>query len=121
MKKLFKSLIIVALMLVMVLALTGCGNKVVATKDSEDGKEKIEIKFKDDKVDSVKWVIECEDETTAAFMGALMKATVSDVEIKGKKVTMKISADEWEDFSGDEDATKEEIIESLEDDGYEVK
>ena len=60
MKKTLKIIAIIAIMLVAVFALTGCGNKLIATKDVEGTEsepkhsEKIEISFKDDKVNKVK-------------------------------------------------------------------
>ena len=53
MKKTAKSVLLFMVMAMLLLALTGCGNKIVATKDSDEGKETIEIKFKGDKADKV--------------------------------------------------------------------
>ena len=127
MKKLLKGAILVALMLVMVVALTGCGNKLVATKTStENGvemKEKHELKFKGDKLDSIKMTYEFSDEASAAMMGGFMKLAFPDTEIDGKKVTMNLSAEDYatELVGSDEDMSKEAIKASLEAEGYTVK
>ena len=127
MKKLLKGAILVALMLVMVVALTGCGNKLVATKTStENGvemKEKHELKFKSDKLDSIKMTYEFSDEASAAMMGGFMKLAFPDTEIDGKKVTMNLSAEDYatELVGSDEDMSKEAIKASLEEEGYTVK
>ncbi len=127
MKKLLKGVILVALMLAMVVALTGCGNKLVATRTStENGvemKEKHELKFKGDKLDSIKMTYEFSDEASAAMMGGLMKLAIPDTEIDGKKVTMNLKAEDYASEFGDseEDITKEAIKASLEEEGYTVK
>ena len=64
MKKTAKSILLVMVMAVLLLALTGCGEnkKLVATKDGEDNffgkyKETIEITFKDKKADKIVFVV----------------------------------------------------------------
>lgn len=126
MKKLLKGAILIALMLVMVVALTGCGNKLVATKTSnEDGvemKEKHELSFKGDKLDTIKMTYEFSDEASAAMMGGFMKLAFPDTEVNGKKVTMNLSAEDYASELGDSDGmTKDAIKASLEEEGYTVK
>ena len=127
MKKILKGTILVALMLVMVVALTGCGNKLVATKTStENGvemQEKHELKFKGNKLDTIKMTYEFSDEESAAMMGGFMKLAFPDTEIDGKKVTMNLSAEDYaEELVGsEEEMTKEAIKASLEEEGYTVK
>jgi len=127
MKKLLKGAIIAILMLIMVVALTGCGNKLVATKTTtEDGvemKEKHEISFKGDKLDSIKMTYEFSDEASAAMMGGFMKLAFPETEIDGKKVTMNLNAEDYASEFGDteEDKTKDAIKASLEAEGYTVK
>ena len=127
MKKLLKGAILVALMLVMVITLSGCGNKLVATKTStENGvemQEKHELKFKGNKLDTIKMTYEFSDEESAAMMGGLMKLAIPDTEVDGKKVTMNLSAEDYaEELVGsEEEMTKEAIKASLEEEGYTVK
>ena len=128
MKKALKVSIIAALMLIMVVALTGCGgDKLVATKTStEDGvemKEKYEMTFKDDKLDSIKMTYEFSDESSAAMMGAFMKLAFPDAKIEGKKVTMTLNAEQYAEMGevSSEAMTKEAIKKQLEEEGYTVK
>jgi len=127
MKKILKGVIFSILMLVMVVALTGCGNKLVATKTStEDGveiNEKHEIKFKGDKLDSIKMIYEFSDEASAAEMGEFMQLAFPEVEIDGKKVTMNLSPEDYAAGfeESEEDITKESIKALLEEEGYTVK
>lgn len=105
MKKTLKIIAIIAIMLVAVFALTGCGNKLVATKDVEGTEsepkhsEKIEISFKDDKV------------------------SLPTMEQKGKKAIMEMDAKMYSEMSGETEAgmTKDEVKASLEKEGYKVK
>ena len=72
MKKTLKLLAVVALLLIMLVGLTGCGNKIVATKESEEMgvtyEEKLEIKLKKDKIDTVKVTMTFDDKDTAEAM-----------------------------------------------------
>ena len=140
MKKALKSVSLLLIIGMVLVLLTGCGgDKLIATKTTEDdsmglGKyeEKIEVKFKDDKVSEVTMTAEFEKEEAAKSMAALFNLGSSmaeeemegfKVEQKGKKVIMKVDAKTFakqEDLS-DEDMTKEAIKKSLEEDGYTVK
>lgn len=140
MKKALKSVALLLIIGMVLVLLTGCGgDKLIATKTTEDdsmglGKyeEKIEVKFKDDKVSEVTMTAEFEKEEAAKSMAALFNLGSSmaeeemegfKVEQKGKKVIMKVDAKTFakqEDLS-DEDMTKEAIKKSLEEDGYTVK
>ena len=140
MKKALKSVSLLLIIGMVLVLLTGCGgDKLIATKTTEDdsmglGKyeEKIEVKFKDDKVSEVTMTAEFEKEEAAKSMAALFNLGSSmaeeemegfTVEQKGKKVIMKVDAKTFakqEDLS-DEDMTKEAIKKSLEEDGYTVK
>lgn len=137
MKRALKSVLLASLMVIMLLALTGCGNKLVATKETEDStmgkyKEEIEVSYKGDKVNSVKMTYEFDNEDKAKGMKALFDLGVSGadedvgykVEQKGKKLIMTFDAKAYEEMTdGDEEAnmTKEELKKSLEEDGYKVK
>lgn len=128
MKKVIKSVALLSIMIMAVAFLAGCGNKLVATKTTDDeymGKydEKIEIKFKNDKADEVKMTYTFDNEDSAkslASMYSLLGGDEIKVDQKGKSVVMTMSA---EDFGGTgEDAmTKDEIKASLEEQGYTVK
>ena len=128
MKKTLKLLAIVAFMLVMLLSLTGCGgDKLVATKTIEQMgmkyEEKIELSFKNDKVNSMKATMTFDDKETAEEMKALLETTMgTEVEQKGKKLIMKVDAEAY--AAGaivDADMNIEELKEWLEEDGYKVK
>lgn len=139
MKKTLKGLVLAILMGIMVISLTGCGgNKIVATKTTEDdmmGKyeEEITITFKDDKVETVKMVMEFEKEETAQGMYGILNMGMSmsegteieglKVEQDGKKIIMTMDATAFAESSGasDEEMTKDAIKKSLEEDGYKVK
>lgn len=140
MKKVLKSVALLLIIGMVLVLLTGCGgDKLIATKTTEDdsmglGKyeEKIEVKFKDDKVSEMTMTAEFEKEESAKSMAAIFNlgATMSEeemegfkVEQEGKKVVIKMDAKTFakqEDLS-DEEMTKEAIKKSLEEDGYTVK
>ena len=132
----------VALLLIMAIALvllTGCGgNKLVATKTTEDGtigkyKEEMTVTFKDDKVNEIEMSMEFDDEEKAKAMYSLYNvgASMSDdeslkgmkVEQKGKKLVIKMDAKAYAESAGvSEDAmTKDALKSALEAQGYEVK
>ena len=139
MKKTLKILLLVAFMAVILFALTGCGNKLVATKETEDSemgtiKEKYEYTFKKDKIDSVKAIYTFEDKEKAEdaekelnAMMALMSAFSDEeidmeVERSGKKVTMKLDASTFASMEGEDvSVSKDELKEQLEEEGYKVK
>ena len=135
MKKTLKVLLLVAFMAVVLLALTGCGDKLVATRESEEMgmevKEKIEVSFKKDKVNKIKWTYEFEDKDTAEAMSGVLKMSMSmldedvDMDIKqsGKKVIMKLDAKAYAAMAGEDemDIDKDELEEKLEEEGYKVK
>ncbi len=137
MKKFLKGLVLACLMLVMLFSLTGCGNKLVATKDVEESgieyKTKMEITFKKDNVDKVKLTCTTKNEDDAKKVESSLHATVTvlsawadddlDYEItrKGKKVVMKLEGEAAGLMASDEGKTKDEIREELEEDGFKVK
>lgn len=134
MKRTAKSLLLVAIMAIILLALTGCGgNKLVATRSNDDtgvGKyeEKIEVSFKDDKANEIVWTMEFEEEDDAETLAELFEEYKSDmegleVEQKGKKVILTMSSDAFADQKDmdDDSMSREEIKKSLEESGYEVK
>lgn len=136
MKKTLKVLLLVAFMAVVLLALTGCGDKLVATRETEeDGmkvEEKIEISFKKDKISKVKMTYKFDSEKNAELMAGIFNMGMAmaeeedmgfDVKQKGKKVIVKLDAEAYAEMSGEdmEEVSKDEIKESLEEEGYKVK
>lgn len=139
MKKSLKILAVVAFLFVILVSLTGCGNKIVATKETtEDGityKEKVEIKLKDEKVDTIKMTMTFEDKDTAEKMKekldqriAMLKMMGMDssgieIEGKGKKIIMNLDANAFATMGGVEitETSKDDIKKSLEEEGYKVK
>lgn len=145
MKKTLKILVLVVTMLLVVLALTGCGNKLVATKENEANettpkyKEELEMTFKNDKINKVKMTCTFEtNEDAKKFVDdynsilALYKALAEDSddfnlpELKqsGKKAVMEVDAETYEKLSdgeGNTNMTKEEVKKQLEEQGYTVK
>lgn len=143
-KKTLKIIALIAIMLVAVLALTGCGNKLVATKDVEGTStepkhsEKIEISFKNDKVNKVKMTYTFDNKDDAkkfvdsynailslanAFASGDESISLPTMEQKGKKAIMEMDAKMYSEMSGETEAgmTKDEVKASLEEEGYKVK
>ncbi len=126
-----KSILLMVVMAVILMALTGCGgNKIVATRDVDDymGKytETLEVKFKDDKIDKVTMTMEYEDKEKAAAMASILKIADDtegmEVKQKGKKCIVTMNSDSFADEQGfDEDISKDDLKKSLEDAGYTVK
>lgn len=139
MNKLFKKIVIVALIAIMAITLTGCGNKLVATKTTEEtsltGKtmkyeEKMQISFKKDKVNNVKVEYKFETDEDAKTMKEAFDFIKSfagdlgmDIKQSGKKLTMSLDKNAFEQMEGatEEELTKDAIKTKLEADGYKVK
>lgn len=141
MKKILKQIVVLILMLIITITLTGCGNKLIATKTTEedmssDGKtikyeEKIQISFKDDKVNTAKmeYTFETEDDANTMKSGFdLIKSLLKDLKIeinqKGKKLTIELDKEafkELQDLEDESALTKEAIKAELEENGYKVK
>ncbi len=145
MKKTLKVSLLIACLLVVLLALTGCGgNKLVATKEVEATEEtakhteEIEVSFKNDKIDNVKMTFIFENADTAkkyvddynAMIEMLQKldeeskTNIPKLTQKGKKAIMELDAKTFAEMAGNEEEvnmTKEELRKSLEEDGYKVK
>lgn len=141
MKKTLQKIGYVVILAVILLALTGCGNKIVATKSVDEYgvkyEETIEIGVKKDKVSSMKYIWKFEDESAAQEMkktldevtagnGAMEALTGvsldTKVEQKGKKITITFSSNQFETDSVDlSDGKREELVKSLEEAGYKVK
>ena len=145
MKKTAKSVLLLTIMAMLLLALTGCGeSKLVATRshssdDENDSmaaflgsfEETIEITFKNKKADKVTWTFELEDEDKAKTVAEVYKSAaeededMSGMEVKqdGKKVIMTMDSKALKEISGveNDDTSKETIKKDLEEDGYKVK
>lgn len=134
MKKTLKSLLLVSFMLVILLALTGCGDKLVATRETEEMgmkmEEKIEVSFKDDKVNKVKMTYTFDSKEQAEAMKSLFTLGMSmngettnlDIKQKGKKLTIEADAEAYAELAGEDvDISKDELREQLEEEGYTVK
>ena len=134
MKKTLKALLLVAFMLVTLLALTGCGDKLVATRETEEmgmkTEEEIEVSFKDDKVNKVKMTYNFDSKEQAEAMKSLFTLGMSmngettnlDIKQKGKKLTIEADAEAYAELAGEDvDISKDELREQLEEAGYTVK
>ena len=138
MKKTTKLVALLAILLAFSFVLVGCGgDKVVATKESSDSmmgdyKETIEISFKDEKPASVEMSMEFDSKDKAETMYSLYELGMSmtseetayKCKQKGKSIVIEysnIEAFDEENYSNLADMTKDEIIESLEEEGYTVK
>ena len=131
MKKSIKYVALIAIIVIAVAFLAACNdnsNKLVATKTTEDeymGKydEKIEITFKDEEAQEVKWTYSFDDEENAqslASMYSLFSDEGVNVETNGKNVTITMNAETFTGLSG-EGNSKAEIKTALEEEGYTVK
>lgn len=134
MKKTAKSILLVMLMAILLLALTGCGEnkKLTATKDGEDDffgkyKETIEITFKDKKADKIVMTRELEKEETAKSIEGLIEYLNTDegmkFEVNGKKVTITFDPQAYAKEEGlkEDELTRDSLKKELEDSGYKVK
>lgn len=134
MKKTLKALLLVAFMLVTLLALTGCGDKLVATRETEEMgmkmEEEIEVSFKDDKVNKVKMTYTFDSKEQAEAMKSLFTLGMSmngettnlDIKQRGKKLTIEADAEAYAELAGEDvDISKDELREQLEEEGYTVK
>ena len=144
MKKTLKVLLLVALLSTILFALTGCGNKLVATKTTESSDmngnaikydEKIEISFKKDKINKVKMTYTFENKDKAKSyvdqfnaMIQLAKSFGSEVSLpemkqSGKSASLELNAKAFAEFASEEEAgmSKEDLKKELEAEGYKVK
>lgn len=145
MKKTLKILLFVALLATMLFALTGCGNKLVATKTTEtqdmNGEtlkydEQIEVSFKKDKVNKVKMTYTFDSKDQAKKYVDMYNAMIQlaksfggdevslpEAKQSGKKVVMNFDAKAYAEFADEDetDISKDELKETLEEEGYKVK
>ncbi len=147
MKKTLRNFAIVIAMAMLVVLLTGCGgDKLVATKRTEDEymgnyDEKLEITFKDDKASEINMTYTFDDEEQATTMYGYFSLVTSmfvsedseeanplegmEVKQDGKKLTIKMDATAYVETLGEDedtaDLSKDAIKASLEEEGYTVK
>ena len=135
MKKTIKQLALIAIVLLLVFSLAGCGNKLVATKtENEDGVKvdyKYVLQFKKDKLSDVEMIAEFEKEEDAdeametfEMISSLMGSEENKIECKqsGKKITATLTPEFFANLTlQEEDLSKDTIKEALENEGFEVK
>ncbi len=101
MKKLLKITSLIAVVAMLLLALTGCGgNKIVGTMEEDGNKSKIEMSFdKNDKLTKMVMTYEFKDKDAAKEMYDSSKEEAKDSGIKvkksGKKVTITMKANDF--------------------------
>ena len=128
MKKAIKISAILAIIAMLMLALTGCGkdesknkssnnDNLVATKSGEDSffgkyEETVEISFKDNKADKIVMTRELEDEEKAESISS-----------DGKKIIITLEPKTFaeQESLNDEDLSRDSLKKELEEDGYEIK
>ncbi len=129
MKKLLKITSLLAVVAMLLLALTGCGgNKLVGTMEEDGNKSKIEMSFdKNDKLTKMVMTYEFKDKDAAKEMYDSSKEEAKDSGIKvkksGKKVTITMKAKDFADkFGADADQLdKDTMKEFAKFMGYELK
>lgn len=147
MKKTVKLIAVVAIMLAMVMLLTGCGKKeenkkeedtkkggsstIVATRTVDESglkyEEEMNIKLKDNKVDEAQMSMTFESEEFASLMKTELEKEADvegfKIEVEGKKLIIKMDAKTYEQTTGTkvEEVSENELREELKAQGYEVK
>jgi len=127
-KKTLRSIGLIAIIAVILMTLTACGNKLVATKTTEEGgitlKETWEISFKNNEVSEIKSTFEFDDEEMASAYYQVLKLLPEESKVTQdkNKVSFIISADGFEDFGkAIKGQTKDNVKKQLESEGYTVK
>ena len=135
MKKIAKRFLLIAVMMLFLTVLTGCGEnkKLVATKDTEDslyGKysETVEITFKDKKADKIVMTKDLESQEKANSIGDLLKYLDEDemnglkIEQDGKKIitTFEPSTFIQEQNLKESNLSRESLKKELEEEGYKI-
>lgn len=134
MKKTIKQLALIAIMLLLVFSLAGCGSKLVATKteETENGKVnyKYVIEFKKDELKNIEMTTEYEDKEKAdeamgifEMMNSFAEKDEDKINVKqdGKKLIIVLDAKQFENLSDAENSSKDAIKKSLEEEGFKVK
>lgn len=143
MKKTLKISVILAIIAMLMLTLTGCGNdskkksennNLVATKSGEDSffgkyEETVEISFKDDKADKIVMTRDLEDEEKAESISSVFEYLDESemegmkVERDGKKIIITLEPKTFaeQESLNDEDLSRDSLKKELEEDGYTIK
>ena len=130
MKKTIKQFILILIMFFLVLTLSGCGNKLIATKKEDGTTIKYEIKFNKNKVSNVKMTAEYESQEyadeeyqTFELINSLASSEEDKLKFKkeGKTVIMVLTGSQYAAIGGTEELTKEKIKQTLEEEGFTVK
>lgn len=136
MNKILKLCALGIFMLMALILLTGCGDKVKATITEEDvmfGEYGIDVQisFKDDKINKVKMTYELEDENKAAALvgfgnlalGYCEEGAEAEYEQKKNKVTIRCNAEGFYQLYDEDyrDLNKNETIEELKNDGFTIE
>lgn len=127
MKNLLKVTSLLAVLVMLLLALTGCGgNKIVGTMEDDESKSKIEATF--DKDDNLKQLVitakyKKTEDAKDAYESAKDTFEFGKVKRSGKKVTVTIKAKDLAENSGmDEDKLDKDTVKQLiEFMGFEIK
>ncbi|MCL2354947.1 MAG: hypothetical protein FWC68_03610 [Oscillospiraceae bacterium] len=132
MSKTIKILSITVLMALALVVLTGCGgssNRIVATRDMSDmgmnATETLEITFRNDTIYSAVATIEFEDEEEAEVYYSIMQMVdMEGIEfsLSGSTLTMTLDVEDFVgDISSEDEVSRDEMIEILEEQGYTIR
>jgi len=130
--KTIKILSITVLMALALVVLTGCGgssNRIVATRDMSDmgmnATETLEITFRNDTIYSAVATIEFEDEEEAEVYYSIMQMVdMEGIEfsLSGSTLTMTLDVEDFVgDISSEDEVSRDEMIEILEEQGYTIR
>ncbi|MBQ6992326.1 MAG: hypothetical protein IJN50_05410 [Clostridia bacterium] len=128
MKNILKYTSLIVLVIVMLVALVGCGNKtIIATKtDTADivgeYELKLTINFEGDVIDAIKVNMEFKNEKVANLILSGENKTDVEIEKEGNSVYIEMTAEEYKETYGSDFTTmsKDEIIQQLKDEGFNV-
>ena len=135
MKKIVKGTTFFAVMFLLLISLTACGeDKLTLTRVDDNVKMTVELKFKNDKVVESKTTYQYDSEESAKegkekFENLFSVTTMKDVEVKqdGKNVVITIDGKKFAeqygfDYEKDSDSLKkEELRRMFQESGYKVK
>lgn len=135
MKKIFKHLILITILICTIILLTGCGNRLIATKETEDNGMKVKIeydmKFKKDIVDTIKMTSTYENEEDAEtiyksyeFINSFAENEEEKINVQKEenKIIITLTSKQFQELEEEEiGLTKDEIKKSLEKEGFQIK
>lgn len=127
MKKAVKTIVIGITLIIGLLILTGCGNKLVVSKEIEDMGQKyvetIEYSFKKDKISHVKITMDFENTEQAEAIITLFKARLNNVKRNDNKIIMEFDAKEYAEYESEEIAnmSRDELEKLYKDAKYTIK